>query len=83
MVYHLEGHEDGVNCLAVSSDDSVLVSGSDNGWLGFSDGNPPYTPRSWQHEHNRKLGDNNVDVIVGVDRGGVVIIPTLSSRGIE
>ena len=30
MVYQLDGHEDGVNCLAVSSDDSVLVSGSED-----------------------------------------------------
>ena len=30
MIYRLDGHEDGVNCLAVSSDDSVLVSGSED-----------------------------------------------------
>ena len=30
MIYNLDGHEDGVNCLAVSSDDSVLVSGSED-----------------------------------------------------
>ena len=30
LIYNLDGHEDGVNCLAVSSDDSVLVSGSED-----------------------------------------------------
>jgi hypothetical protein len=29
-VMNLEGHTDGVNCLAVSSDDSILVSGSED-----------------------------------------------------
>ena len=27
QIYYMEGHEDGINCLAVSADDSFLVSG--------------------------------------------------------
>ena len=29
-IMNLEGHTDGVNCLAVSFDDSLLVSGSED-----------------------------------------------------
>ena len=39
MVYQLGGHTDGINCLAVSSDDSVLVSGCED-----------FTARVWSIE---------------------------------
>ena len=30
MIGTLEGHEDGINCLAIAADESVLVSGSED-----------------------------------------------------
>ena len=46
MVYQLEGHEDGINCLAISSDESVLVSGSEDN-----------TARVWSIENEEKEGN--------------------------
>ena len=31
MIGTFEGHEDGINCLAIAADESVLVSGSEDG----------------------------------------------------
>ena len=31
LVGTFEGHEDGINCLAIAADESVLVSGSEDG----------------------------------------------------
>ena len=45
-MYNLDGHEDGVNCLAVSSDDSVLVSGSED-----------HTARVWSIEDEEPVED--------------------------
>ena len=43
MKYQLEGHEDGINCLAISGDESVLVSGSEDN-----------TARVWSIEDEEK-----------------------------
>ena len=31
LIGTFEGHEDGINCLAIAADESVLVSGSEDG----------------------------------------------------
>ena len=57
MVYRLEGHEDGINCLAISSDDSVLVSGSEDN-----------TARVWSIEDKEPEEDlEDLDALFGDD----------------
>merc|ERR1712020_371492 len=57
MVYRLEGHEDGINCLAISSDDSVLVSGSEDN-----------TARVWSIEDKETEEDlEDLDALFGDD----------------
>jgi len=59
MIYQLEGHEDGVNCLAVSSDDSVLVSGSEDN-----------TARVWSIEDVEQEEDlEDIDALFDDDNG--------------
>ena len=59
MAYQLEGHEDGVNCLAISSDDSVLVSGSEDN-----------TARVWSIEDEEKEEElEDIDALFNDDDG--------------
>ena len=49
LIGTFEGHEDGINCLAIAADESVLVSGSEDGtariWdLEAEEVKPPTSP---------------------------------------
>ena len=79
MVYQLDGHEDGINCLAVSSDDSVLVSGSEDN-----------TARVWSIEDEEQeedmedldeLFNEDNDKKEGIEEEGNKSIKSATSQG--
>ena len=57
MIFKMEGHEDGINCLAISADESVLVSGSED-----------CTARVWTIEAPEEgVDDEDLDKIFDAD----------------